>query len=126
MGNEIWQQLNSIRFSPGKSEHFLLHLVPAVLDDPLHLLVHQLDAPDARLLQPSDLPLDEQLERHLRHEEGGAWAGGVADRRQDVHGGEAGQRADGVQSPAERLVEDVADASAAATRSESMSNRVLM
>lgn len=42
-----------------------------MLDDPLQLLMHQLHAAQAGLLQPLDLPFDQQLEGDLGHEEGG-------------------------------------------------------
>ena len=38
-------------------QHFLLDLVTAVLDDPLHLLVNQLNTAEAWLLQSLDLSL---------------------------------------------------------------------
>lgn len=39
-----------------------LNFGSAVLDHPLHFFVDEFDAPQARLLQSPDLPLDEQLE----------------------------------------------------------------
>lgn len=48
---------------------------------------YQLDASQRRVLQPSDLPFDEQLERDLGHEERGPRPGRIADRGQDVHAG---------------------------------------
>ena len=53
-----------------KQFHFEHYLVPAVLNDSLHLFMNEFDASDRRLLQPSDLTLDQQLERHLRHKKG--------------------------------------------------------
>lgn len=44
-----------------ESQHLLLDLVSAVLDDTLHLFVYQFDATLRRLLQTSDLPLNQQL-----------------------------------------------------------------
>lgn len=41
----------------------------AVLNDPLQLLVDELHAAQARLLQSLDLPLHQQLEAHLRNEQ---------------------------------------------------------
>lgn len=42
------------------------HLGAAELDDPLHLLVDELHAPQRRVAQPTDLALHQQLERDLR------------------------------------------------------------
>lgn len=93
----------------GESEHLLLHLRPAVLDDPLHLFVDELDAPEGRIFQPADLTLHEQLERHLRDEKSGPWARCIPDGSQDVQRGKPSQRMDGIQCPSERFVEDVAN-----------------
>ena len=46
-------------------QHFLLDLVPTVLDDSLHLLVDQFYTAEAGLLQSLDLSLDQQLEADL-------------------------------------------------------------
>ena len=48
-----------------RPEHFLLDLVAAVLDDPLHLLVDQLHTAETWLLQSLDLSLNQQLEADL-------------------------------------------------------------
>lgn len=50
----------------------LCAVVAAVLDDPLHLLVHQLHTAQARLLQALHLLLYKQLEGDLGHEKGRA------------------------------------------------------
>ena len=76
----------------------------------------QLNASNGRLLQPTDLPLHQQLKRHLRDKEGRPGPRGIADGRQYVHGSEAGQRVDGVKRSAKRLVEDVADPGATASK----------
>lgn len=49
---------------------YLRAVVAAVLDDPLHLLVDQLHAAQARLLQAFHLLLHQQLKRHLGHKQG--------------------------------------------------------
>ena len=85
-----------------------------MLNDSLHLLMHQLHAPQAGLLQTLDLPLDQQLEADLRHEQRGPGAVAVPDRSEDVHGREPRQRVDAVQGAPEGLMEDVADPGAAA------------
>ena len=69
-------------------QHFLLDLVTAVLDDPLHLLMNKLHAPQAGLLQPLNLPFDQQLEADLRYKECGSRPVAVPDCRQNVHGGQ--------------------------------------
>lgn len=53
------------------SVSYLCAVVAAVLDDSLHLLVDELHAAQAGLLQAFDLFLHQQLEGHLRHEQGG-------------------------------------------------------
>lgn len=48
---------------------YLCAVVAAVLDDPLHLLVDQLHAAQAGLLQAFHLLFHQQLEGHLRHKQ---------------------------------------------------------
>lgn len=59
-------------------------VVAAVLDDPLHLLVDQLHAAQAGLLQAFHLLLHQQLKGDLGHKQGRTWAlkgrGGGEDR----------------------------------------------
>jgi len=94
-----------------EAQKFLLHFRAAMLDDALHLLVHELDAAQRRLLEPPDLPLHEQLERHFGDEQRGPRARGVADRRQNVPFRQPGQRLDRVQRLTESFVKDVTYAS---------------
>lgn len=49
----------------------LCAVIAAVLDDPLHLLVNQLDTTQTGVLQAFDLPLHQQLKRNLGHEQSG-------------------------------------------------------
>lgn len=86
----------------------------AVLYDPLHLLVHQLDAPQRRVLQSADLSLYEQLEGDLRHEERRSRSRRVADRSQNVDHRQTAEGLNGRERLREGLVEDVADARASA------------
>ncbi len=85
-----------------------------MLDDALHLLVHEFNAPEARLLQPADLPFDEQLKGHLGDKEGGTGSGGIPDRREDVQGAQTTEGVNLTQGRVEDLVKDVADAGATA------------
>ncbi len=48
---------------------YLSAVVAAVLNDPLHLFMHQLHTAQTGLLQTLHLPLHQQLKRHLRHEQ---------------------------------------------------------
>lgn len=52
----------------------LCAVVAAVLDDPLHFLMDQLDAAQAGLLQTFDLPLHQQLKGNLWHKQRRPWA----------------------------------------------------
>lgn len=110
MGHGVYNALVKL----GKSEHLLLHLGTAVLDYALHFLVHQLDASQRGLLEPTDLPLNQELERNLGHEERGSGSGGVSDGGEYVHLGQASQGVNGVEGLAEGLVEYVADSGSTA------------
>lgn len=52
---------------------YLSAVVATVLNDPLHLLMHQLHTAQTGLLQTLHLPLHQQLKRHLRHEQSRTW-----------------------------------------------------
>ncbi len=85
-----------------------------MLDDALHLLVHKFHASEAGLLQPADLPFDEQLKGHLGDKEGWAGPSGIPYRCEDVEGAQATEGVNLTQGRVEDLVEDVADAGATA------------
>lgn len=52
---------------------YLSAVVATVLNDPLHLLMHQLHTAQTGLFQTLHLPLHQQLKRHLRHEQSRTW-----------------------------------------------------
>ena len=45
------------------------YVISAMLNDSLHFFMDEFDASDRRFEKSLDLSLDQQLERHLRHEE---------------------------------------------------------
>lgn len=72
------------------------YVVSAVLDNPLHLFVDELNASDGGFQEPLDLPLGQKLEGHFRNEQGRSGARRVPDGREDVHWGEASQWVNGI------------------------------
>ena len=84
--NQPTSNLTVLTLNLNVPEQLLLDLVAAVLNDPLHLLVDELHAPQAGLLQSLDLSLDQELKADLGDKQ--RWPGAVTvpDGRQDVHG----------------------------------------
>ena len=80
----------------------------AVLDDQLHLLVHQLHALKAGVPQQTYLLLDQQLEGHFGDEEARLGTHRVADGVIDVRGTQTLQGLDSVEGGGEGFVEDEA------------------
>ena len=99
----------------GEPEHLLLHFGAAVLNNSLHLFMHELDAAQGRVFQATDLTFNEQFKRNFGDEKSRSRARCIANGGEDIQGGQAGKRMNRVQRPSESFMEDVAYPCASAT-----------